>query len=51
MLVGIRFAGDAFSTGFEIRYQWAIGDLDPDFAAPKIDLGGWTYNFTAGFRF
>jgi opacity protein-like surface antigen len=51
VLGGIRFAGDAFSTGFEIRYQWASGDLDPDFAAPKIDLGGWTYNFTAGVRF
>ena len=51
VLGGIRFAGDAFSTGFEIRYQHASGDLGPDFAAPKIDLGGWTYNFTAGFRF
>jgi hypothetical protein len=50
-LGGIRFAGDAFSTGFEIRYQHAKGDLGSDFAAPKIDLGGWTYNFTAGVRF
>jgi hypothetical protein len=51
VLGGIRFAGDAFSAGFEIRRQWASGDLNADFAAPKIDLGGWTYNFTAGFRF
>jgi hypothetical protein len=51
VLGGIRFAGDAFSSGFEIRYQRASGDLDQDFAAPQIDLGGWTYNFTAGFRF
>jgi hypothetical protein len=51
VLGGIRYAGDAFSTGFEIRYQHASGDLGPDFAAPKIDLGGWTYNFTAGVRF
>jgi hypothetical protein len=50
-LGGIRFAGDSFSAGFEIRYHRASGDLDPDFAAPKIDLGGWTYNFTAGYRF
>ena len=50
-LGGIRFAGEAFSTGFEIRYQHAKGDLGSDFAAPKIDLGGWTYNFTAGLRF
>lgn len=48
---GIRFAGNSFSTGFEIRYQRASGELDSDFAAPKIDLGGWTYNFTAGYRF
>jgi len=51
VLGGVRFAGDAFSAGFEVRYQYAEGDLDPDFAAPKIDLGGWTYNFTAGVRF
>jgi hypothetical protein len=51
VLGGIRFAADAFSAGFEIRHQWASGDLNSDFAAPKIDLGGWTYNFTAGFRF
>jgi hypothetical protein len=51
VLGGIRFAGEAFSTGFEIRYQKAEGDLDETFAAPTIDLGGWTYNFTAGVRF
>ncbi len=51
VLGGIRYAGEAFSTGFEIRYQHASGDLGPEFAAPKIDLGGWTYNFTAGVRF
>ena len=51
VLGGIRFASDVFSTGFEIRYQRASGDLNADFAAPKIDLGGWTYNFTAGVRF
>ena len=48
---GVRFAGNSFGAGFEIRYQRASGDLDSDFAAPKIDLGGWTYNFTAGYRF
>jgi len=51
ILGGIRFAGDTASAGFEIRYHNASGDLDDDFAAPKIDLGGWTYNFTAGVRF
>lgn len=51
VLGGIRFAGDTGSAGFEIKYQKALGDLDENFAAPKIDLGGWTYNFTAGIRF
>jgi hypothetical protein len=51
VLGGIRFAGDTASGGFEIKYQKAAGDLDEDFAAPKIDLGGWTYNFTLGVRF
>lgn len=48
---GVRFAGDALSAGGEIRYQSAEGELDDRFAAPKIDLGGWTYNFTIGYRF
>jgi hypothetical protein len=51
ILGGIRFVGDAASGGFEIKYQRASGDLDEDFSAPKIDLGGWTYNFTVGVRF
>jgi hypothetical protein len=51
VLGGIRFAGDTASAGFEIKYQKASGDLDENFAAPQIDLGGWTYNFTVGVRF
>jgi hypothetical protein len=50
-LGGIRFAGDTASGGFEIKYQKATGELDENFAAPEIDLGGWTYNFTVGVRF
>jgi hypothetical protein len=56
-LGGIRFAGDSASAGFEVRYQKATGDLpasdfaDPSNPAPKIDLGGWSYQFTAGIRF
>ena len=50
-LGGIRFAGDALATGFEIRYQAAEADLPPPFAGPKIDLGGWSYLFTVGARF
>lgn len=51
VLGGVRFAGRSFSAGGEIRYQHASGDLPSDFSAPKIDLGGWTYNFTVGARF
>ena len=50
-LGGIRFVGDHAAGGFEIKYQKATGDLDANFAAPQIDLGGWTYNFTVGVRF
>jgi hypothetical protein len=51
VLGGVRFAGARFSAGGEIRYQHASGDLPVDFSASKIDLGGWTYNFTIGARF
>jgi len=51
VLGGLRAAGRTASAGFEIRYQKAEGTLDNNFAGPKIDLGGWTYNFTVGVRF
>jgi hypothetical protein len=53
VLGGLRFAVDRWSVGGEIRYQKADADLDPniDFAGTKIDLGGWTYQFTIGGRF
>jgi hypothetical protein len=54
-LGGVRFAGDAVSGGFEVRYQSADADLEERFAAgtpdPRIDLGGWTYQATVGYRF
>jgi hypothetical protein len=50
-LGGIRFGGDSASAGFEIRYHKADADLDDRFAGRKLDLGGWTYNFTVGVRF
>ena len=51
VLGGVRFAGRNFSAGGEFRYQHASGDLPNDFSAPKIDLGGWGFNFTIGARF
>jgi hypothetical protein len=49
---GVRFVGDALSAGGELRYHAADAELDDSiFAGPRIDLGGWTYNFTLGVRF
>jgi hypothetical protein len=48
---GVRFAGQRITAGGEVRFHDAEGDLPSDFAGPKIDLGGWTYNFTVGVRF
>jgi len=48
---GIRFGGQTLTAGGEIRFHAAEGDLSSDFAGNKIDLGGWTYNFTLGVRF
>lgn len=55
VLGGIRFAGDVISGGFEVRYLSADAPLGQPFAIvqtdPRIDLGGWTYAFTLGWRF
>jgi hypothetical protein len=51
ILGGLRFGGETLSVGGEIRYQSAEAELDDRFAGPRLDLGGWTYNFTMGVRF
>lgn len=55
VLGGLRIAGDAMSGGFEIRYQGADAPLGRPFSSlqpdPRIDLGGWTYQLTVGWRF
>jgi hypothetical protein len=51
ILGGIRFGGQTLTAGGEIRYHSANAGLNSDFAGNKIDLGGWTYNFTLGVRF
>lgn len=49
---GVKVPMERFVIGGEARYQRAEGDLNTDdFLAPKIDLGGWTYQLTLGFRF
>jgi hypothetical protein len=53
-VAGLRFAGDTVSAGGEIRFQKADASLGSNFAGlsqPRIDLGGWTYQFTVGMRF
>jgi hypothetical protein len=53
VLGGVRFLAAPATAGFEIRYQAAEGELpfDKGFAGSKIDLGGFNYLFTMGFRF
>jgi len=55
VLAGLRFVGDTMASGFEIRYQGADAPLGRPFSSvqrdPRIDLGGWTYQFTVGWRF
>jgi len=51
VLGGIRFASDTVSAGGEIRFHSADGEVGSDFAGTRIDLGGWTYQFTMGVRF
>ena len=53
-VAGIRFAGDTVSAGGEVRFQKADASLGSTFSGlgePRIDLGGWTYQFTVGMRF
>jgi hypothetical protein len=51
VLGGIRFSLPSVSAGFEFRYHNADAPLPNDFAGPRLDLGGWTYQATAGLRF
>ena len=55
VLGGIRFlVSDMFTLGGEVRWHKATGDtggLSEGFLGEKIDLGGWTTNFSFGFRF
>jgi hypothetical protein len=53
ILGGVRIPVGTWGVGGEIRYQSAEGNLPSteDFAGSKIDLGGFTYNFTVHVRF
>jgi Outer membrane protein beta-barrel domain len=50
---GLRAPISNWTIGGDIRWQKAEGDIPADagFLGSKIDLGGWTTNFTLGVRF
>ncbi|MEW6319926.1 MAG: hypothetical protein AB1635_02435 [Acidobacteriota bacterium] len=48
---GLRVPMGSFAAGAEVRYQKADGDLNDDFLAPKVDLGGLHWVATFGVRF
>jgi hypothetical protein len=51
LLGGVRFQSSGLAVGFETKWHWADAALSNDFAGTRIDLGGWTYQGTVGFRF
>lgn len=55
IVAGLRFpVGDAFSAGFEYKWQKAEGDTDSgtsQLLGDRIDLGGNTFGFTMHIRF
>jgi opacity protein-like surface antigen len=53
VLGGIRGLVGRWAIGGEVRWQKAVADVPVDqaFLGTKLDLGGWTGNFTFGVRF
>jgi hypothetical protein len=53
ILGGLRAPVSNWDLGFEVRYQAAKGELPADqgFSGRQIDLGGFTYAFTANVKF
>jgi opacity protein-like surface antigen len=53
VLAGVRAPVGAWTFGGEVRWQKAEGSklLEQGFIGDKLDLGGWTTNFTFGVRF
>ncbi len=53
VLAGVRFPFGAAVAGGEVKWQKAEGDVpvEAQMLGTKIDLGGWTTNFTLGVRF
>src|SRR5439155_2323161 len=53
VLAGLRAPAGNLAVGGEVRWQkaQAKGLLAQEFIGDKLDLGGWTANFTVGVRF
>lgn len=53
VLAGVRGLVGKFVVGGEIKWQHAVADVPvaDNFLGTKLDLGGWTGNFTFGLRF
>lgn len=53
VLAGVRAPVGSLAVGGEVRWQKAEakGLLNQEFIGDKLDLGGWTANFTLGVRF
>ena len=53
VLAGLRAPVGNWSVGGEVRWQKAEGKdlLEEGFIGDRLDLGGWTANFTFGIRF
>jgi hypothetical protein len=53
VLAGLRGGAGTLVVGGEVRWQRAIANVPEQeaFLGTKLDLGGWTGNFTVGLRF
>jgi outer membrane protein W len=53
VVAGIRFPFESIVAGGEVKWQKVEADVpvDSGLLGTKLDLGGWTTNFTLGVRF
>lgn len=53
VLAGVRAPVQNWTVGSEFSWQKVVADvpLDAGFLGTKLDLGGWNFNFTVGYRF
>ena len=53
VLAGVRAPVENWTVGGEFAWQKVVANVPPDtgLLGTKLDLGGWNFNFTVGFRF